>query len=678
MGYNLFMKLKNKLLLGYILITTVIGSFSTAILTYNIDKSIDNLSIYREREITSFVKVVDAFIVDEKSLENTTKIQDMFNDVTEKLPHIKRLTLHAQDKKDLTYSHIASSIYSIIGTPSHKEDIEAIKQNRTTILYETINERDYIDITYPITNLQGNAIAALGVAVSLSESDSVLNKAMVTMKKNAINTIVLAIALSIIIAFTVSFLLARKIISPIEKLKNALHSISYQKEYHKIEIDSNDEIGELATAFNTMSQDLNTLHTNMEEKIIEKTKELKQQFIVDALTGLPNREALFEDIKTLDAFGLCILDISSFKDINDVYGIELGNKVLIELSRKYKSHIFESNLKLYRISGDEFVLLNPKHLSKADFIDTIEHIIINIEHEQFYFEEENIEINISIHAGISCEKDFALEKANIALIKAKKEQSNYSIYKDDALLNEVQEKNIKTIARIKDSIKNYGFKAYYQPIVDKNGSIIKYEALVRMEEKDEVISPYFFLEFAKKSKYYQYITKTMVFQALERFESSDKMVSVNICADDLLNEETISFIINQLESFKEPQRVIFELVESEDLHEISGLEEFISTIKKMGCKVAIDDFGTGYSNFSYLLDLEPDYLKIDGSLIKNIDKDKKSYNIVDTIVTFAHNLNITVIAEFIHSDEVLKVCKDLKVDEFQGYLFGEPSKNIDL
>ena len=158
----------------------------------------------------------------------------------------------------------------------------------------------------------------------------------------------------------------------------------------------------------------------------------------------------------------------------------------------------------------------------------------------------------------------------------------------------------------------------------------------------------------------------------------EKMISINICADDLLNEETKSFIFNQLENFKEPQRVIFELVESEDLHEVSGLKEFISTIKRMGCKVAIDDFGTGFSNFSYLLDLEPDYLKIDGSLIKNIDKDEKSYNIVDTIVTFAHKLNITVIAEFIHSKEVLEICKELNVDEYQGYFFGEPSKKVDL
>ena len=137
-----------------------------------------------------------------------------------------------------------------------------------------------------------------------------------------------------------------------------------------------------------------------------------------------------------------------------------------------------------------------------------------------------------------------------------------------------------------------------------------------------------------------------------------------------------NFIKNQLQNFKDPSRVVFELVESESIHSIRGIKEFISFIKSTGAKIAIDDFGTGYSNFSYLLDLEPDYLKIDGSLIININTDKKAYNIVKTLVNFAHNLNIKVIAEFIHSEEILAICEELNIDEFQGYLFGKPSLKI--
>jgi len=197
-----------------------------------------------------------------------------------------------------------------------------------------------------------------------------------------------------------------------------------------------------------------------------------------------------------------------------------------------------------------------------------------------------------------------------------------------------------------------------------------------MKDEDKILSPYFFLDIAKKTKYYQQITRSMIFQAFSEFADRDEEISVNLCADDFLNKETKLFILEQLDNFKNPKRVVFELVESEDLQDIKGLQDFIADLKSRGAKIAIDDFGTGYSNFSYLIDLSPDYLKIDGSLIKNIDTNKKSYDIVKTIVTFSHSLDITVIAEFIHSKEVLEICKELGVDEFQGYYFGEPSKEI--
>ena len=228
------------------------------------------------------------------------------------------------------------------------------------------------------------------------------------------------------------------------------------------------------------------------------------------------------------------------------------------------------------------------------------------------------------------------------------------------------------IKKIKHAISNYGFIAYYQPIVDREKNIIKYESLVRMRDNQKILSPFYFLDIAKKTKYYQHITRAVIYQAFKEFQDRNELISVNLSADDIINSDTQDFIKNQLENFSNPQRVIFELVESEDIHDIKGIKEFISYIKLKGSKIAIDDFGTGYSNFSYLLDLEPDYLKIDGSLVRNVDTDKKSYDIVKTIVNFAHTLNIKVIAEYVHSQEVLKVCKELNVDEFQGYLFSEP------
>lgn len=669
------MKLIYKILAGYFLIIFIVGLFSTFILVYNIKQYSKNLDTYREREITSFAKAIDAFIRDKEALKNVKNIQNIFLSTTQKLPHIKRLTLHIQDEESLQYTHIASSDINIIGTPSHKEDKEAIQNNITTLLYEDAPNGDhFLDITYPILDNNSHPIAALGIAVSLKSSDAVLEKAIDKMKDDAVHIVMLALAISTLLTLLATYIISRKVIRPIEKLKSALVLASNHELDHEIQIDTNDEIGDLAVEFNKMTTELSTLYTSMENKITDKTKELEQQFLTDTLTGLENRYALFKKTKPLEKFHLAILDVSAFKDINDVYGITLGNKVLKELSYKYLHYLSDTKLKLYRLSGDEMVILNPNVLDANTFIHTIESIIKKIEYETFYFEEEDIEIDISLHAGISLQKKQATEKANIALIKAKASHSNYEVFNTDTNEGKEQANTIEVISKIKYALNNFNIITHYQGITDKNGNIIKYEALVRMKDNGKIISPFYFLDIAKKTKYYQEITKSVLFSALDAFKDREELISINICAEDIVNIKTQEFIKKQLAEFKKPQNIIFELVESQDIHSLPELHDFILYIKSTGAKIAIDDFGTGYSNFAYLMDLEPDYLKIDGSLIKNIDKDERSKRIVTTIVKFAHGLGITVIAEFIHSKEVLDICKELGVDEFQGFYFSEPSE----
>lgn len=671
------MRLFHKLVISYFFIILIISVLLSSIIINVIESSLTNYSVYREREINSFVRVLNVNIVEDESLIETQDIQKMFEHITDELPHIKRLTLHAQDTQTHKFAHVVSTDKTIINWPSYSEDIEAIENGKTTILYETSPQGEkLIDITYPIRNSSGTIIAAIGAAVSLTESDVVLNKAIKAMKNEAVYGVIVSILGTIIFSFIFIFFGIKRMLAPLEKLQNALSSFSTDKKIKEVEISTNDELGELCQAFNLMSKELMAFYTLMESKITAKGKELEEQYLRDSLTGLPNREALVKFIKKQNKFHLAIIDIASFKDINDSYGIDIGNKVLQKLAQKVSIKISETGMSVYRLGGDEAALVNPDILTKAEFQATIELMINNVEHEVLYFEEEDLEINIALHAGISFEVQHALEKANIALTHAKQEHLDCVVFNSIVHEENKQVENLEMVAKIKSAIVNYGFIAYYQPIVDLNANIIKYETLVRMKDKEEILSPYKFLDIAKKTKYYHEITRTMIHQAFVIFEESELSFSVNIEAEDIINKDTVNFIMNQLENFKEPHRVVFEIVESEDIHNLSGLKEFIAFIKRKGAKIAIDDFGTGYSNFSYLLDLEPDYLKIDGSLIKNIDKDEKSFTIVKTLVTFAHGLNIKVIAEFIHSKEVLEICKELKIDEYQGYYFGEPAAKL--
>ena len=159
---------------------------------------------------------------------------------------------------------------------------------------------------------------------------------------------------------------------------------------------------------------------------------------------------------------------------------------------------------------------------------------------------------------------------------------------------------------------------------------------------------------------------------------TQKNITINLSFKDILNYEFIDYLNNALEKlkFEDRNRLVFEILESENLSDYDFLEEFVLKYKKLGVKIAIDDFGSGYSNFIRIIRLKPDYLKIDGSLIKNIDKDNNSYEIVKSIIAFSKTLNIRTIAEYVHSEEIFNLLLELGVDEFQGYYFGKPDEDF--
>ncbi len=157
-----------------------------------------------------------------------------------------------------------------------------------------------------------------------------------------------------------------------------------------------------------------------------------------------------------------------------------------------------------------------------------------------------------------------------------------------------------------------------------------------------------------------------------------KQISLNLSFKDILDTDFLTSLDKNLDRIDDEKknRIIFEILESDYITDYTLLEEFIVKYRRQGIKIAIDDFGTGYSNFSHIMKIRPDYIKIDGSLIKNINTDKNSYELVKSVIDFSKALNIKVIAEFVHSREVYNIVFDLGVDEFQGFYLGQPSLDI--
>ena len=419
-----------------------------------------------------------------------------------------------------------------------------------------------------------------------------------------------------------------------------------------------------------------TEYTKLEEQNKYASQKLIQQLYKDEVTNIPNRNAFFRDLKLYPNAYLALLNIKSFRYINSVLGFEIGNYALKELAI-ILSTMLDDNNRIYRIGGDEIALLNIDSSKNELFEKYIANMIEEIDEIELYSNGDKVSVNIHLYAGISYEVDKKLESAVIALNEAKKANINYMIYTSSNLQIK-QEESLKMTNKIKDALKDDNIIVYYQPIVDKNEKINKYEALVRMRDGEKVLSPFFFLDIAKQTKYYHQITHIVIQKTFQLFKDKNESFSINLTAEDILNKQIVQYIKTQLLEIKDVHRVVFEIVESDDIYDVVEVEEFIQWIKESGASIAIDDFGTGYANFSYMMKIKPTYLKIDGSLIKDLDTNENAKKIVKTIVVFAKELGIKTISEYVHSKEIFDICKELDIDEFQGFYFSEPLKKSDL
>ena len=404
------------------------------------------------------------------------------------------------------------------------------------------------------------------------------------------------------------------------------------------------------------------------------TKE-KEIYLTDKLTGLHNRLKLIEDLKNKKNVKLILINIDSFKEINNVYGYEIGDKVLKTLAERLKSFVSNHNLWVYKLSGDEFAILVDRHFPQNAFKMFINGLIYYVESNPIKINDYLIKIDITLGIADGTEENLKnlLEKADMALKYAKQQKKHYMFYRKDLDIQKKYQENRYWLNVLKNAIKQDNLIAYYQGIFNnKTNKIEKYESLIRLKLENKIISPFFFLEVAKKSKLYPEITKKIFSEAVKY--AKDHEISINLSVMDILNEHTVSYILNTLKNNN--LKITFEILESEGIENYAEVCQFIKNVKEYGCKIAIDDFGSGYSNFAHILNLDVDYLKIDASLIKNLDTNKNSQIVVETIVGFAKKLGIKTVAEFVHSKEVFDKVVEMGIDYSQGYYISEPKPNI--
>lgn len=417
----------------------------------------------------------------------------------------------------------------------------------------------------------------------------------------------------------------------------------------------------------------------------------------DDLTGLPNRNKLIKELNLHECRKIILLgiDIRNFGEINSCYGNEEGDNFLISLGRKLSKFAqtltFDANV--YRLHSDVFALAacTDKLPSGKNLLDVAEMLIEKF--ENFIggspIEIHSLDITPSFTFGISHNNDFygdnigsdLFNRMDIAIREAKhKSLKKMSYCQIVEKVEKYYEKNILWSNILKSVLQGKSelvLKPYYQAILRiDTGEILKYECLIRMVGEKGVIAPSMFLASAEQLGLLPAISRIVITESCKRFRNSNMEFSVNITSQDLADKNFEDFLITQCEINNiDHGRISLEILENEEIY---NLKAKIVNLKKHGFKIAIDDFGVGYSNFSRHHEISVDYIKIDGSLIKNLLTSEKSYKTVKSIVDYSRSINAETIAEFVMDADIYNKLKELGVDYAQGYEIGMPTEHINI
>ncbi len=401
----------------------------------------------------------------------------------------------------------------------------------------------------------------------------------------------------------------------------------------------------------------------------------KKESLTDSLTGLANRAYLrhFLETHNTDDYYIFMFDIDHFKKVNDTYGHKVGDLVLRTIAQLLKK-ILRSEDILIRYGGEEFLGFIKKSNPK-NALAIAERIRQTIEKYRFSTDGHNFSVTLSMGVNLHPEHfkktSDALKYADELLYIAKRSGRNKVIHQKESSNNN---QSLPT-TKIQALIDQGGLFCQFQPIVEiETKKIVKYEALVRLRDKDNIYYPNQFLPNIQFTTLYTLLTQKVLAIVLDKIKTTGNHISLNLSFSDIMDNKIYNNILETLSSHQQlAKKLTIELLETEALEQKELIAQRLHELKQLGVTIAIDDFGSGYSNFTIFQELPIDILKIDGILIKHIADDRISRSIVGAIAQFTQNIGIETIAEFVENEQIVQILKDLGIRYGQGYYFSKPT-----
>jgi diguanylate cyclase (GGDEF)-like protein len=419
--------------------------------------------------------------------------------------------------------------------------------------------------------------------------------------------------------------------------------------------------------------------------LVQRNEQLALQ---DMLTELPNRfsfwQTLEKHIISNQPFYLLYADINDFRQYNEFYGHDEGDKLLIELSKRINSVIKTSDF-IARVGGDEFTIILSNIDNQTACKAAIERIInsINIPFNTKNSEHTNISLSIGAanYPNDAQSVEELMKFVDLSAYNGKKNKIN-SIQFYSKSMKDASHNLIQTERDLRQAIKNDEFELYLQPIIDiKTNCINKAEALIRWNHpKNGLISPDQFIPIAEKSGLIIAIGEWVISRTCQMAKELgllgfDIKISMNLSPSQVTDSKLFSYLCSCIKSNQiDPGLLELEVTEGVLLDDYSIADKLLSNVRAIGMSVSVDDFGTGYSSLSHLKKLPLDFLKIDRSFIKEIVTDDNDKAIVRAVIAMAHNLNLCVTAEGVETKEQLSFLVDNLCNSIQGYIFSRPIK----
>lgn len=330
----------------------------------------------------------------------------------------------------------------------------------------------------------------------------------------------------------------------------------------------------------------------------------------------------------------------------------------------------EENLWTYVVNSDSFVIAAGAQWTKEQFLEMAKRMANHCDHVQDGFMETPVIVRMAVVTGT----EYLLEQAYSLLEIHKSSQSRIVVGKMQLQDKESTKKELECINLIQYAIAENRVIPYYQGLYNnQTKKIDKYEALMRICDKNgNILTPHYFLELSKKYRLYLDLNLKMFEAVLEDFSKIDCEVNINLCAHDIDSPRFRKVLRERLQQFHKPQNLTFEILEDEYFDDIEVLKEFMLEVRSYGAKIAIDDFGSGYSNLLEIVKIHPDYLKIDGQIIRESHMNYENEMIVNVIATLGKQLDIELVAEFVENQEVQNIIEKYEIMCSQGYHFSKP------